>query len=92
MNCCPIDKVLLQVQYINKPDGNCANMNSKNSGINFIINACVGSAGCGFDICCKNIVRDIAIGSTPIIKNSGGSQGIIPKRLKIVVESGAERS
>ena len=72
INCCPIDKILLHVQYNNKPDGNLANIKSKNNGINFIIAACVGSVGCGFINCCKNIVNDISNGNTPIIRNNGG--------------------
>ena len=57
-----------------------------------IILACNGSGGAGFNFCCKYIVNAISKGHAPIIKNEGGTKLIIPKRLKIVVGSGADKS
>ena len=57
-----------------------------------MILACIGSAGCGFSFCCRNIVAPISSGQTPIIRKAGGSNGSRPNRLKIEVGSGADRS
>ena len=54
--------------------------------------ACIGSGGAGFSFCCMYIVKPIKIGQIPIIKKDGGSHGIRPNALKIVVGSFAARS
>ena len=57
-----------------------------------MIFACKGSGGEGLSFVCKNIVKAIKIGHTPISKNDGGVKLSKPNKLKIVVGSGAERS
>ena len=54
--------------------------------------ACIGSGGAGLSFCCMYMVKPINTGQIPIIINDGGSHGMRPKRLKIVVGSFAARS
>ena len=75
-----------------RPAGKLASMTVKTSGRIMNIFACTGSAGCGFSFCWNHMVAPMISGQTPIIISSGGCQGIRPKRLKMVVGSGADRS
>ena len=63
-----------------------ANKKRNINGKKDIIFACSGSGGAGFSFCCKYIETPIKQGQAPINKNDGGSQGIIPNKLKIEVE------
>ena len=74
------------------PAGNVANKNKKTIGKYVIIFACNGSGGVGFNLVCKNIVKAIKIGHTPINKNDGGVKSSKPNRLKTVVGAGADKS
>ena len=46
-HCCAMDKMLLVSQYSTRPAGNMKNIKLKASGMNFMILACIGSAGGG---------------------------------------------
>ena len=70
-----------------KPAGKVANKKRNINGKKDIIFACSGSGGAGFSFCCAHIVRPIKHGKAPIIKKDGGSHGIRPKMLNILVGS-----
>ena len=67
-------------------------MKVKISGIQVKITCCAGSAGGGLSRICTNIVMPMMIGQMPMASSPGGVHGISPKRLKICVGSGADRS
>ncbi|MNT12748.1 hypothetical protein D3C72_1476900 [compost metagenome] len=67
-------------------------MKVKTTGIQVNSIAWVGSGGVGFMRICTNMVMPMMIGQTPRCRKDGASNGKRPKRLKIVVGSGAERS
>ena len=70
----------------------------KTQGIQLKIIAWVLSVGAGFSFCCSHMEMPRMIGQTPIERMpstlvwSGAAKGSRPKRLRIEVGSGAERS
>ena len=92
-----MDSKLFHVQYMTSPAEKCANIKVKIIGRNLNIFACIGSGGVGFKRCCMYMVIPIKIGHIPIfIKakklSDGTTQGNKPKRFKIDVGSGADKS
>src|SRR5690242_13603791 len=81
-----------------RPAGNDDSMKVKITGIQVKMTCWVGSAGVGLSRIWTNMVTPMISGQMPSTRNDPkngtvcGSQGIRPKRVKMLLGSGAERS